>query len=492
MHELKVIEGQDILVTCSYTAGNPPSTTVYWTKQNSYFRQYQQNLTITNVSRSDSGTYVCFAENTYSSGRKGTSNNTLQLDVQYGPTVNGQTVMVSEGQQARMSVTVTSNPASNVSWFRDSNLLYTQRFVNKVSTYSISRTQCNDTGRFRVIASNGIRNNYSTHVLLYVYCSPRLNPLGNSVDIPVGNNKSLDGDVTILSYPQPNYKLTLPNGAPNTHIGLSISTNTTNIFRITLRRSNIQPEDYGLYKLAVSNGYGTSTVDIRIFPRSRPLKADQVLAFCGSRKAHVTWQSSYFGYEDQKSFVQYSTNLNSVVYSNDSGITSERIKQELLHVTVSSLQDSANYFFKVVTINRYGFSLSSVVNCTTDTSKEDTSTAHVTVGAVLGILLALSITALAFMCYKYLKESKAKKGRSGPYDAIEKGKTDDTNPYEKYQYRETENHELSMKNLYSPEPKQKDQVIERLYENTDPIKSPKDKIKPKIKPKPHKIPKPIS
>ncbi|XP_062598264.1 myelin-associated glycoprotein-like, partial [Saccostrea cucullata] len=82
MNEQKVIEGDYFSVLCNYTEGNPPSTTVYWTKDDPYFRQNQRHLTITNVKRRDSGTYVCFAENTYSSGRRGTSNNTMELDVQ--------------------------------------------------------------------------------------------------------------------------------------------------------------------------------------------------------------------------------------------------------------------------------------------------------------------------------------------------------------------------------------------------------------------------
>ncbi|XP_062566525.1 hemicentin-1-like isoform X3 [Saccostrea cucullata] len=500
------VEYSSLYVTCSATNGNPSTTLFYWKKSgDSDFQLNDANLRLYSINRNQSGTYICTAENTYSSGSKGSDSQQLVVDVQYGPTLTGGTVTVSEGQQASMTATVTSNPPSRVSWFRGSDLLYTQGSASGVSTYTISSAQCTDTVQFRVVASNGIQNNASTTVYLYVYCSPRLNSSGSSVFISIGNNKYMDGQVTILSYPQPNYTLTLPNGAPNTNISLSISTITTNIYRIKLRKSNIQPKDHGTYKMIVSNAYGTRILDINVHPESKPLKTDQVFVSCGNRKAYITWQSSYFGYEAQNSLVQYSTKPDSVAFFNGSGLTPERIEQELLHVTVSGLQDNTKYFFRVASINRYGVSLSSVVDCTTETKNEETWTASVATGTVLGILLALSIVALAFVSYNYFQERKAKKARfvifkSGPYDAIEKGKTEDINLYEKYTYQNRENgnpdtewpSELSINNLYSSEPQQKDQVVERIYENTSLVKSSKDKLKPEIKPKPQKLPKPIT
>ncbi|XP_062566514.1 hemicentin-1-like isoform X1 [Saccostrea cucullata] len=504
--DIRRVEHDNVTVQCNVTKGNPSSTNIFWTKSgSSSVQQSGSTLVLNSIRRSQKGSYYCVAENSYNIGRNGRGEKSFFVDVLYGPTLTGGTVTVSEGQQASMTATVTSNPPSRVSWFRGSDLLYTQGSASGVSTYTISSAQCTDTVQFRVVASNGIQNNASTTVYLYVYCSPRLNSSGSSVFISIGNNKYMDGQVTILSYPQPNYTLTLPNGAPNTNISLSISTITTNIYRIKLRKSNIQPKDHGTYKMIVSNAYGTRILDINVHPESKPLKTDQVFVSCGNRKAYITWQSSYFGYEAQNSLVQYSTKPDSVAFFNGSGLTPERIEQELLHVTVSGLQDNTKYFFRVASINRYGVSLSSVVDCTTETKNEETWTASVATGTVLGILLALSIVALAFVSYNYFQERKAKKARfvifkSGPYDAIEKGKTEDINLYEKYTYQNRENgnpdtewpSELSINNLYSSEPQQKDQVVERIYENTSLVKSSKDKLKPEIKPKPQKLPKPIT
>ncbi|XP_052720825.1 uncharacterized protein LOC128192289 [Crassostrea angulata] len=259
------VEGQNFSIKCSYSAGNPITTSLYWTKTNSVFRYNGQLLRIPNIQRKDSGTYTCFAENTYSSGKKGKANATIEIDVQYGPSLTyGQALKVSEGQSARMSTSVTSNPASNVSWFRDNLLVSTQQSVNGTTSYTIPRTQCTDTGPFQVVASNGVQSKQATKVFLYVYCSPRLTTCGSSVELHVDSNFNLKGKILVLSYPQPNASLTLPNGALNTLITLRVNSTATNLFTITLTRSNLPSDDFGTYVLNVANQYGRITIYVYI------------------------------------------------------------------------------------------------------------------------------------------------------------------------------------------------------------------------------------
>ena len=78
--------------------------------------------------------------------------------------------MVNESQRATLSVSITSNPPSNVSWYRGDNLLMSQESVRGTTSYTIARAQCNDTGTYQVTASNGIQSNRSTMVYLYVNC----------------------------------------------------------------------------------------------------------------------------------------------------------------------------------------------------------------------------------------------------------------------------------------------------------------------------------
>uniref|UniRef100_A0A8W8LGZ3 Ig-like domain-containing protein n=1 Tax=Magallana gigas TaxID=29159 RepID=A0A8W8LGZ3_MAGGI len=400
---VKHVVGDHVKITCVVTAGNPSSTTVYWTKSgNSGFGQSGSSLVFPNISRTQNGIYSCVAENNYLIGGKGTDQQSFLLDVLYGPILaTGQTVRVSEGQSARLSTSVSSNPASNVSWFKDNVLLLIQPQVNGTTSYTIARTECTDTGPFLVVASNGVQSNHSTTVSLYVYCSPRLAEGGSSVELSVGSNRYLNGHVLVLSFPQPNASLTLQNGALNTLITLRIETKADNLFTIMLIRSNAQPNVFGKYVLDVTNQYGGTKIDINIIPKSKPFPAAQIKVNCGHEDAFITWQSSYFGYEQQYSYVQYSTD--NIKFVNGSDYIAEDNKQEILQITVSDLQDSSVYYFRVNTFNRYGLSSSMSTNCSTGTTQESFTSTSIIVCSILIVLLFLAVTGLVFISYKYHK-----------------------------------------------------------------------------------------
>nr|XP_034303699.1 hemicentin-1 isoform X2 [Crassostrea gigas] len=428
---VKRVEGEHVSILCNVTSGNPSYTTIYWTKSgDSGFRQSGSILRLNYISKSQSGTYSCVAENNYNNGEKGANHQSFFLDVLYGPVLtHGQTLRVSEGQSARMSTSITSNPASNVSWFRDNLLVSSQQSVNGTTSYTITRAECTDTGSFQVVASNGVQSNHSTTVNLYVYCSPRLTTGGSYVELYVGSNRYLNGQISLLSYPQPTASLTLPSGAPNTLVTVRSVTAATNSFTITLTKSNLQSDDFGTYVLSVANQYGRRTISVNIIPISKPFHATKVLVTCGHGQALVTWQSSYFGYRRQYSLVQYSTD--NVKFINGSEITTEYTKEEILQTSVHNLQDSTHYFFRVFTMNTHGFSTSIPINCSTAATQESSSTS-VVVGSVLGSLLFLAIGAMVFISYKYISERKASV-RS--YDALQREKTfADNHSYEPYDF----------------------------------------------------------
>lgn len=79
---IKHVEGEHVQITCNVIAGNPPSTTIYWTKsRESEFKKSGSTLVFSNVSRTQSGRYSCVAENNYLNGGKGTDQESFVLDV---------------------------------------------------------------------------------------------------------------------------------------------------------------------------------------------------------------------------------------------------------------------------------------------------------------------------------------------------------------------------------------------------------------------------
>ena len=99
----------------------------------------------------------------------------------------------------------------------------------------------------------------------------------------------------------------------------------------------------------------------------KPYPPVQVLVHCGHGEAWVTWQSSYFGYEHQYSIVQFSTD--NVHFVNGTHVTTEKIKQGIYQTRVYNLQDNTYYFLRVFTTNTYGFSTSSVKNCSLESTE---------------------------------------------------------------------------------------------------------------------------
>lgn len=77
-----VIEGSDVTVNCSFEKGYPTETNVHWLMLG-YHGIYQNGSTLTlkNIQRNISRSFICVAENTLSSGKRST-NESLFIDVQ--------------------------------------------------------------------------------------------------------------------------------------------------------------------------------------------------------------------------------------------------------------------------------------------------------------------------------------------------------------------------------------------------------------------------
>lgn len=83
LSQQNITEGSNLSVNCTATPGNPSTTTIYWTKiDNLGFRENGSILKLFNIQRTNSGTYVCAAENKYINERKGTHNETMVVNVQ--------------------------------------------------------------------------------------------------------------------------------------------------------------------------------------------------------------------------------------------------------------------------------------------------------------------------------------------------------------------------------------------------------------------------
>lgn len=77
--------------------------------------------------------------------------------------------IVNESSAVSLKREISSNPLSNVSWYRVTELLITQIYVS-IATLYIGQAKCTDTQNFTILASNGIEHNISVSVELIVNC----------------------------------------------------------------------------------------------------------------------------------------------------------------------------------------------------------------------------------------------------------------------------------------------------------------------------------
>lgn len=77
--------------------------------------------------------------------------------------------IVNESSKVSLKREISSNPLSNVSLYRGTELLHTA-WYSSTAIFYIRQAKCTDTQNFTILASNGIKDNVSVSVELIVNC----------------------------------------------------------------------------------------------------------------------------------------------------------------------------------------------------------------------------------------------------------------------------------------------------------------------------------
>ncbi|XP_056011993.1 titin-like isoform X2 [Ostrea edulis] len=412
-----VIEGSDLTITCSVTNGNPSQTTVYWTKSgDSGFRQNNATLQITKINRSSSGTYTCTAENIYTIDEKGTGSQAVNVNVLYPPTIqDGSTITVNESQRAILTRNISSNPASNMSWYSRGVLIHTQTSVN-TAELKIENTECTDTGNYTLNVSNGITHDDSAQVELLVNCKPETK--GN-ITLGITDTIGIEFSTTLIAYPQPRHTLYYENKTVSEKMTSRLSRNAVNNFTITYNKTSVQQNDYGVYLLEITNSFGISDIYINIIPQRKPNAPEVISVLCNVERAEVTWKSSFNGGAAQTFTAIAMVDGNQEV-SHSSSVVDKGVDQEH-QANVGGLQPSVTYFFNVSASNIHGETLSTNwASC--KTRDEETNLAAVVGGAAaggVGLAVIAIILVIFLRRYKIQGKHAGKTQRLNPEDDSE-------------------------------------------------------------------------
>ena len=74
---------------------------------------------------------------------------------------------------------------------------------------------------------------------------------------------------TVIAYPKPHYALLYENGTKAHDILDSMQVNAINNFTIRFKKTIIENEDYGLYRLSINNTFGETDIHITVMPQRK-------------------------------------------------------------------------------------------------------------------------------------------------------------------------------------------------------------------------------
>ncbi|KAL3885229.1 hypothetical protein ACJMK2_025317 [Sinanodonta woodiana] len=163
------------------------------------------HLRIINITKNDTGNYVCSATN--SAGGTATATTPINLDVQYGPvvTIDNTVTNIQVGQSVTLFCRVTANPKeSSVVWTKvgsatpltsistgtSTNLVFTSMSLSDAGTY---RCQASNTLTVTGVAGTQLRENYK-EITLLVQSAPTNVVIagGSSVSAQIGQTLRLN------------------------------------------------------------------------------------------------------------------------------------------------------------------------------------------------------------------------------------------------------------------------------------------------------------
>ncbi|XP_020608165.1 hemicentin-2-like [Orbicella faveolata] len=262
------LEGDNVTFSCKVD-GNPVPT-ISWTTDgspldtNDNFTRIslsldKKQLTITNVSRTDSGEYRCVASNILGNE---TSSAAL-LDVQYHPKITVHPVRdtKTEGDNLTLSCNVTGNPVPTISWTRDRSLIDTN--VNSRISFSADKKQLTimnvnrrDSGEYRCVARNSLGNDTSNVSSVDIQDKPEITAHPQGAEKTEGDNVTLSCNAT--ANPIATISWTRDGSPINTTINSRISfSEDKKKFTII----NVNRTDSGEYRCVASNELGNHTSD---------------------------------------------------------------------------------------------------------------------------------------------------------------------------------------------------------------------------------------
>ncbi|XP_035704569.1 nephrin isoform X2 [Folsomia candida] len=319
--KVSVVEGEAAVVMVKAKA-NPDQIKYKWSRNNTPLKIKPKKLFFdgpvlnwTSVGRKDKGKYECEASNS-----EGSTLYTVELDVQYKPTVepSSEYVMVGEGESAHLDCTSDANPLdeSMVKWTHEregkmSELesRISRSFQDTKSYLTIYQVTLNDSGLYTCTVNNKIGEPANASIYLIVKRPPDID-LSPQI-AKAASNKGETGKLICRARGNPN--VTFSWSREGALIATNDSKYSIQYSRIdmmtwesVLSVKNVLPPDYGLYECMAHNSLGDETHQVRLEVRSVPEPPNglKVVNFTQD-SVTLSWSPGFDGGHDQSFKVKW-------------------------------------------------------------------------------------------------------------------------------------------------------------------------------------------
>ncbi|PVD27478.1 hypothetical protein C0Q70_12639 [Pomacea canaliculata] len=326
---LTVQEGTPLSVNCTVDA-NPDPWEVKWEKINGDGSRVQvsrsQSLVMTNVSRSDQGSYSCQASNRLSIADSAATENveskaTMTLFVSYPPglAVISKVFNISIGQKLVLTCSADPEgyPSATFQWWK------TDKELSQNASFVIDKVSLSDTGNYTCIPRNSQGSGLSAQVTVSVNEPPSLTTTLPETMTDVINSSQFPVSAVVSGY--------------GSHLMIN----------------RVGAGDFGSYQCVAVNVMGNVTQTLTITTKSTPeAPFDLKVLDTTWESVHLQWTAGFDGGYIQQFKLQYQE-------TDDKGSGMQEKPDEAINVTwynVTGLKPSTTYKLAVFALNFLGAS----------------------------------------------------------------------------------------------------------------------------------------
>ncbi|XP_052267609.1 uncharacterized protein LOC127869263 isoform X2 [Dreissena polymorpha] len=422
-----VVMNEDLNVTCDTVHGNPKQTNYTWAKhKSSRILSRNEFLYIPHIQLNQEGIYIVtvtnYMEPTGCEAKIGSDSIGINVDVQFEANItaflmpgrNETTVVIDQHTTLTIYCDVMSDPSATI------QILFQNRTANKTLAgqrleYRKDKAACEqDMGVYSCFSNNTHNTDPKRKDLIVrIRCSPRISPGQTTIrNITRSLNESASFSLNVFAYPPPEFvdyrwekRMQNNQWMPLSNTSKTVINVAQELQQTNLTIDHIVEEDFGVYRVNVSNNFSRNIADILsetfyLVASSKPDKPFNIHVLNESITTHsmsVAWEPGFDGGHEQHFIVMYKEQI-------EPDWNRIEVNASSVYVSnITNLRAALMYTIKMVAVNIIGESEETEpigVSTLVAFSNEVKQNPSVVGAAVGGTLAACLIVVGAVVVYK--------------------------------------------------------------------------------------------